>query len=144
MKPEAKSFNEPMHDEVSNQPVVQQPKVASPKSNSSGGDKGGGGLGGGDDKPINISLTISEREAIIKQNGFRTGQDVARKLNEIKNERKGLRTQLDQFQKNFEDTHKRKIRYTKDIVPVQNEFKRYKDLKMDIAKLEQVQKYMTK
>ena len=31
-----------------------------------------------------------------------------------------------------------------DIVPVQNEFKRYKDLKMDIAKLEQIQKFMTK
>jgi peptidoglycan hydrolase CwlO-like protein len=59
-----------------------------------------------------------------------------KKLNDIKNERKQLRTQLDQFQKNFEDTHKRKIRYTKDIVPVQNEFKRYKDLKVDIAKLE--------
>ena len=79
---------------------------------------------------------MSEREAIIKQNGFRTQQDVSRKLNEIKNERKGLRTQLDQFQKNFEETHKRKIRYTKDIVPVQIEFKRYKDLKVDIAKLE--------
>ena len=85
---------------------------------------------------INIQLTISERETIIKQNNFRYSSDVSRKLNDIKNERKALRTQLDQFQKNFEDTHHRKIRYTKDIVPVQNEFKRYKDLKMDIAKLE--------
>ena len=65
-----------------------------------------------------MNLTISEREAIIKQNGFRTGNDVNKKLNEIKNERKELRNQLDLFQKNFEDTHKRKIRYTKDIVPV--------------------------
>ena len=64
--------------------------------------------------------------------------DVARKLNDIKNERKGLRTKLDQFQKDFEESHHRKIRYTKDIVPVQSEFKRYKDLKVDIAKFEQI------
>jgi hypothetical protein len=41
---------------------------------------------------VNVNLTISEREAIIKQNGFKSAVDVARKLNEIKNERKGLRT----------------------------------------------------
>ena len=98
-------------------------------------------MGGG---AVVVNLSPSERETIIKQNGFRTGVDVTRRLNDIKNERKGLRTQLDQFQKNFEETHKRKIRYTKDIVPVQNEFKRYKDLKVDIAKLEQVLKFMTK
>jgi predicted nuclease with TOPRIM domain len=98
----------------------------------------------GDDKVINVNLSISEREAIIKQNGFRSQADVQKRLNDIKNERKQLRTQLDQFQKNFEETHKRKIRYTKDIVPVQNEFKRYKDLKVDIAKLEQIHKYMPK
>jgi hypothetical protein len=46
----------------------------------------------GEDKPIVVNLTISEREAIIKQNGFRSGADVAKKLNDIKNERKGLRT----------------------------------------------------
>lgn len=128
-----------------NQPTTQQaarPGGTSPSSAGSGG--GGGGLGSGDEAKLTVSITISEREAIIKQNGFKNVLDVSRKLNEIKNERKGLRTQLDQFQKNFEETHKRKIRYTKDIVPVQNEFKRYKDLKMDIAKLEQVQKYMPK
>ena len=46
----------------------------------------------GDEKVLNITLTGSERDAIIKQNGFKSGIDVARKLNEIKNERKGLRT----------------------------------------------------
>lgn len=85
---------------------------------------------------IVVNLTASERDAIIKQNGFHSVSDVNRKLSEIKNERKALRTKLDQFQKNFEESHKRKIRYTKDIVPVQVEFKRYKDLKVDIAKLE--------
>jgi hypothetical protein len=44
---------------------------------------------------ITVNLTPNERDTIIKQNGFRTSLDVARKLNDIKNERKGLRTQLD-------------------------------------------------
>lgn len=51
----------------------------------------------GDDKVVNVNLSISEREAIIKQNAFRSQADVQRKLNDIKNERKQLRTQLDQF-----------------------------------------------
>jgi len=45
-----------------------------------------------DEKAVNVTLTISEREAIIKQNGFRSQSDVSRKLNDIKNERKMLRT----------------------------------------------------
>ena len=102
---------------------------------------GAGGISDSDAAKITVNLTPSERDAIIKQYGFANAIDVTRKLNEIKNDRKGLRTLLDSFQKNFEETHKRKIRYTKDIVPVQAEFKRYKDLKVDIAKLEQVQKY---
>ena len=67
-----------------------------------------------------------------------------KRLGDIKGERKELRTKLDQFQKNFEDVHKRKIRYTKDIVAVQGEFKRYKDLKNDVAKIEKLIKYLEK
>jgi hypothetical protein len=47
-----------------------------------------------------------------------------------------LRTKLDKFQKDFEQTHNRKIRYTKDIAPVAADFKRYKDMKGELAKLE--------
>ena len=90
---------------------TRQSTNATPETPGSASDMMGGGA-------VVVNLSPSERETIIKQNGFRTGVDVTRKLNEIKNERKGLRTQLDQFQKNFEETHKRKIRYTKDIVPV--------------------------
>ena len=63
-----------------------------------------------------------------------------KRLSEIKAERKQLRTKLDEFQKNFEAVHNRKIRYTKDIVAVQGEFKRYKDLKNDVAKIEKLLK----
>ncbi len=54
----------------------------------------------------------------------------------MKQERRELRTKLDKFQKDFETTHNRKIRYTKDIEPVASDFKRYKDMKGEIAKLE--------
>ncbi len=70
--------------------------------------------------------------------------DAQKCLTNIKNERKELRTKLDQFQKNFEAVHNRKIRYTKDIVAVQTEFKRYKDLKVDVAKIEKVIKFLPK
>ena len=45
-----------------------------------------------DGKAIVVDVSASERDAIIKKHGFRTGADVTRKLNDIKNERKGLRT----------------------------------------------------
>jgi len=40
--------------------------------------------------------------------------------------------------------HHRKIRYTKDIVKVQVEFKRYKDLKNDVANIEKLQKSLAR
>ena len=71
-----------------------------------------------------------------------TVPEAQKRLAEIKAERKELRTKLDQFQKNFEAVHNRKIRYTKDIVAVQVEFKRYKDLKNDVAKIEKLIKHI--
>ena len=71
-----------------------------------------------------------------------TYADAQKRLASIKSERKELRTKLDQFQKNFEAVHNRKIRYTKDIVAVQTEFKRYKDLKVDVAKIEKNMKHL--
>lgn len=55
-----------------------------------------------------------------------------------------LRVKLDSFQKNFEQVHNRKIRYTKDIVSVQSEFKRYKDLKVDATQIEKFAKTLPK
>ena len=54
----------------------------------------------------------------------------------MKKERMRLRSKLDEFQKNFQQANNRKIRYTKDIAPVSSEFKRYKELKGEISKLE--------
>ena len=65
-------------------------------------------------------------------------------MQQIKTERKDLRIKLDAFQKNFEQVHNRKIRYTKDIESVQHEFKRYKELKSEIAKIEEMAKQLPK
>ncbi len=43
---------------------------------------------------------------------------------------------LDKFQKEFEINHKRKIKFTKDIGPVAHDFKRYKELKTEVALFE--------
>ena len=53
------------------------------------------GMSDSDAGKLVVNLTSSERETMIKQNGFRNAVDVTRKLNEIKNERKILRSQLD-------------------------------------------------
>jgi len=55
-----------------------------------------------------------------------------------------LRTKLDGFQKSFEQTHHRKIKYTKDISPVSQDFKRYKDLKGELSKLEDIISHLNK
>jgi uncharacterized protein YlxW (UPF0749 family) len=74
----------------------------------------------------------------MKKYNLKNMIEVQKKYNELKSERKDLRVKLDNFQKNFEQAHNRKIRYTKDIGPVSQDFKRYKDLKSELSKLEVV------
>lgn len=54
----------------------------------------------------------------MKKFNVRSVQEAQKKYLEMKTERRELRTKLDKFQKDFEVTHNRKIRYTKDIAPV--------------------------
>jgi predicted nuclease with TOPRIM domain len=72
----------------------------------------------------------------MKKYNLKNAIDVQKKYNDLKQERKDLRIKLDNFQKNFEQAHNRKIRYTKDIGPVNHDFKRYKDLKSELTKIE--------
>ena len=57
-------------------------------------------------------------------------------MEDFKKERTALRARLDQFRKQFEQTYNRKIRFKRDIKDVEGEFKRYKDLKDDILRME--------
>ena len=82
-----------------------------------------------DSKSINV-------DQIMKKYNLKSNGEVQKKFSELKQERKDLRVKLDKFQKEFEQNHKRKIRYSKDIAPVSQDFKRYKDLKGELAKFE--------
>ena len=57
---------------------------------------------------------------------------MVQKIEEFKKERANLRTKLDSFRKQFEQTYNRKIKFKRDIKEVESEFKRYKDLKEEI------------
>lgn len=72
----------------------------------------------------------------MKKYNLKNSIDIQKKFSELKQERKDLRVKLDKFQKEFEQNHKRKIRFSKDIAPVSQDFKRYKDLKGELAKFE--------
>ena len=72
----------------------------------------------------------------MKKYNVKNSVEASKKLLEIKQERRELRLRLDKFQKDFEQTHNRKIRYTKDIAPVAHDFKKYKDLKTEIQRME--------
>jgi chromosome segregation ATPase len=58
------------------------------------------------------------------------------KIEDYKRERGNLRVKLDSFRKQFEQQYNRKIKFKRDIKDVEGEFKRYKDLKDDIGRLE--------
>ena len=78
------------------------------------------------------------KEYINKKGGSEnmSQEQVEKKIKEIKNERKELRERIQQYQKDFENTHNRKIRYARDIAPIDTEYKRYKDLKAELQRLE--------
>lgn len=64
------------------------------------------------------ALTKALAESIMQKYNITNQLQAEKKLKEIKGERKELRGKLDTFQREFEVTHNRKIRYTKDIVKV--------------------------
>jgi hypothetical protein len=78
-------------------------------------------------------LIMNKLSQEIKNSNY---EDTVSKVNQLKKERASLRTTLDRFQQEFMRAHQRKIKYNKDIAPVANEFKRYKELKKIIAKYE--------
>ena len=86
---------------------------------------------------------VESKDSLLKNFNLGNRLEVQKKLYDLKHDRAKLRTTLDAFQKNFIDSNNRKIKYTTDIQPVEDEFKRYKELKNDIQKLEGVLKSMT-
>ena len=63
-------------------------------------------------------------------------EDTVRRIEELKKERSELKAILHNFQMEFSQTNHRRIRYHKDISPVENEYKRYKEVKGELSRLE--------
>ena len=78
----------------------------------------------------------SQSDSVSKMPVIENERDLKKQIHDFMKERKNLRKVLDNFQKEFLKTYNRKLRFTKDIAPVATEFKRYKELKREIAKLE--------
>lgn len=57
-------------------------------------------------------------------------------LEELKQTRARLRDKLHSYQVDFTRNNNRRIKYHKDIVPVETEYKRYKEIKQEISRLE--------
>ena len=53
-------------------------------------------------------------------------------------ERKKLREQIENYQKEFEQINNRRIRFVRDIAPIEAEYKKYKELKQDLQKYEEM------
>jgi len=84
------------------------------------------------------SSTVAGNGSGAAGSGSMSLNEVKRLLEELRNERSELRVTLHNFQSEFSRTHNRKIRYHKDIAPVENEYKRYKEVKSEIAKYETI------
>lgn len=63
-------------------------------------------------------------------------EHIRRQLEEYKNFRQLLREKLHSYQTEFTKNNNRKIKYHNDIAPVAEEYKRYKDIKHEINRLE--------
>lgn len=59
-------------------------------------------------------------------------------ITNIKRERKELRDQIETYQKDFEQNNNRRIRYVRDIAPIDAQYRRYKELKNDLQKYEEM------
>lgn len=67
-----------------------------------------------------------------------TSMEANKKLSELRAQRSELRDKLHKYQADFTKTNNRKIKYHKDIAPVESEYQRYKEIKNEIARLEGV------
>lgn len=106
--------------------------------------KGRGGdynMGNGDDR-FDYEMKNNSRQQIIQRgpgNMYNNGpsqEQLKRQLEEYRNMRLQLRERLHSYQSEFTKNNNRRIKYQRDIAPVEEEYKRYKDIKQEISRLE--------
>ena len=56
----------------------------------------------------------------------------------IKKERRELREQIESYQRDFEQNNNRRIRYVRDIAPIDTQYRKDKELKVDLQKYEEM------
>jgi site-specific recombinase XerD len=79
------------------------------------------------------------KEALNKRGGEELSQErIEQLISNIKVERKRLREQIENYQREFEQINNRRIRFVRDIAPIENEYKKYKELKQDLQKYEEM------
>ena len=83
-----------------------------------------------------LKLALSKRANEKPQPRRMTKEETTRRVEELRKERSELKAILHSFQMEFAQTNHRRIRYHKDIAPVENEYKRYKEVKAELLKLE--------
>lgn len=84
---------------------------------------------------------IGEKPNVMKNQEKRMSREEAQKKLEILDAVKSqMREKLHAYQVEFMKNNNRKIKYHKDIVPVEDEYKRYKEVKDEIASLEEILK----
>ena len=83
-----------------------------------------------------LKLALSKRANEKPQTKKMSKEETTRRIEELKKERSELKATLHNFQQEFSQTNHRRIRYHKDIAPVENEYKRYKEVKAELSKLE--------
>lgn len=74
----------------------------------------------------------------IDKAGGQNKEELEARIRNIKNERKELRERIESYQAEFERTHNRRIKYVRDIQPIDAEYRRYKDLKVELQRLEEI------
>jgi len=113
-------------------------------------DRRGGGAGlGSDDEGLGMRLnpresltTIPDLEETPRQGGRRTTNVESRiatleaRIESLQSEKGSVRAKLQAFQEKFVIDNSRKIRFHKDILPIEREYRMYKHLKEEIMKVE--------
>lgn len=79
------------------------------------------------------------KEFLDKKGGEEMSQQrIQAEIARIKEDRKQLRIKIQAYQREFEANNNRRIRYVRDIQPIEGEYKKYKDLKNDLLKYEEM------
>jgi len=93
---------------------------------------------GGDREVLaNIPDTDETPQAIGKKVGVESQISALEvRIENLQSEKAGVRVKLQQFQEKFVTENNRKIRFHKDILPIEREYRMYKNLKEDIMKAE--------